>query len=95
MTPLPTNAQDTAATTATPKSATPTVEERGQAFRPVQGGEMQSGEMLLVEAYAAIWIIAFALIALSWVRQKKLDTRVDTLEAALRRARSEKGAEGG
>ncbi|EYF04346.1 CcmD family protein [Chondromyces apiculatus] len=85
-------AQAAAAPAATSTPTTPTVEERGQAFRPVQGGDMQSGEMLLVEAYAAIWLIAFALILLSWRRQQKLDGRLQALEAALERARRAKGS---
>jgi CcmD family protein len=63
---------------------------RSQAFRPVEGGsEMQSGEKLLVEAYAAIWIILFAFLLLSWRRQKQVDRRVATLEATLQQARRE------
>jgi CcmD family protein len=73
-----------------------TAEDRSQAFRPVQGGaELQSGEKLLVEAYAAIWLILFALVLLSWRRQKQIDRRIDVLEAALEKARvgSGKGAD--
>ncbi|WP_437737007.1 CcmD family protein [Sorangium sp. So ce1335] len=69
-----------------------TTDDRAQAFRPVQGGnEMQSGEKLLVEAYAAIWLIIFAMIFLSWRRQKQIDRRIDALEAAVRRARAGSG----
>ncbi|WP_438020029.1 CcmD family protein [Sorangium sp. So ce315] len=67
-------------------------DDRAQAFRPVEGGnELQSGEKLLVEAYAAIWIIIFALVFLSWRRQKQIDRRIDALEAALQRARAGSG----
>ena len=72
-----------------------TAEDRSQAFRPVQGGsELQSGEKLLVEAYAAIWLILFATIFLSWRRQKQIDQRIDVLEGALEKARAaaDKGA---
>jgi CcmD family protein len=69
-----------------------TAEDRAQAFRPVQGGaELQSGEKLLVEAYAAIWLIVFALVLLSWRRQKQIDRRIDVLEAALGKARADSG----
>jgi hypothetical protein len=50
---------------------------------------MQSGEKLLVEAYAAIWIVLFALILLGWRRQKRIDARVAGLEVALAKARAE------
>lgn len=67
-----------------------TVEDRSTTFRPVQGGDqMQSGEHLLVEAYAAIWIVLFALILLGWRRQRRIDARVTGLEAALAQARAE------
>ena len=67
-----------------------TVDDRSTTFRPVQGGDqMQSGERLLVEAYAAIWIVLFALILLGWRRQRKIDARVAGLEAALAQARAD------
>jgi hypothetical protein len=70
------------------------VDDRNTSFRAVQGGgEMQSGEKLLVEAYAAIWVILFALILLSWRRQRGIDERMTVLSAAIDKARveSEKG----
>jgi hypothetical protein len=67
-----------------------TVEDRSTTFRPVQGGDqMQSGEHLLVEAYAAIWVVLFALILLGWRRQRRIDARVAGLEVALAAARAE------
>lgn len=67
-------------------------DDRGQAFRPVEGGDqMQSGEMLLVEAYAAIWLIIFALIFFSWRRQRRMDHRIDALQAAVQKARASAG----
>lgn len=64
--------------------------DRSEAFRPVTGAEtMQSGEKLLVEAYAAIWIILLALFFFSWRRQTRLDARIAELEGALARARRE------
>ena len=73
----------------TPAATSISAEDRSQSFRPVQGGEMQSGEVLLVEAYAAIWAIVFIFIALSFRRQRSLDARVGALEAAIERARRE------
>jgi hypothetical protein len=73
----------------TAPAAPKTTDDRSTTFRPVQGGtEMQSGERLLVEAYAAIWIVLFALILLGWRRQRRIDERVAGLEAALAQARA-------
>ncbi len=59
------------------------------AFHPAEGGnEIQSGERLMVEAYAAIWIIVFAFVLFSWRRQKALDARVAALEGAIARKRA-------
>jgi hypothetical protein len=84
--------------TPTPSVAptTPTADDRSTAFRAVQGGnEMQSGEKLLVEAYAVIWLIAFGLILLSWRRQRRIDDRVTSLEGALAAARAQAQKAGG
>lgn len=68
-------------------TTTTSAEERSTAFRAVQGGELKSGEVLLVEAYAAIWAVAFILILLGFRRQQRLDGRVDALATAIERAR--------
>ena len=85
-------------TTSAPASPTTTVESadgRSTAFRPVEGGnELQSGEKLLVEAYAAIWLILFAMVLFSWRRQKSLDDRMGTLSAAIDKARRKERGEG-
>jgi len=77
------------------KSGAPaTAEDRSTTFQPVQGGnQMQSGERLLVEAYAAIWVILFVFLALMFRRQRRLDQRIEALDDALRRARAS-GAKG-
>jgi CcmD family protein len=73
---------------------TTTAEDRSTAFRAVQGGnEMQSGEKLLVEAYAVIWLVLFGLVLLSWRRQRKIDDRVSSLEGALAAARAQASRE--
>jgi hypothetical protein len=62
----------------------------GEEFKPTTGGQnLQSGEKLLVEAYAIIWVLAFALMFFSWRRQRALDTRVTELETLLARARKD------
>jgi hypothetical protein len=55
------------------------------AFKPVgtNAGETRSGHVLLVEAYALFWLIAFGLLLLTWRRQRVLDRRVADLESKL------------
>jgi CcmD family protein len=78
----------------TPSPTPPTAEDRSTTFQPVQGGnQMQSGERLLVEAYAAIWVVMFVFLALMFRRQRRLDQRIEALDNALRRARA-RAAEG-
>ena len=75
---------------------TAAADDRNTAFRPVQGGtELQSGEKLLVEAYAAIWLILFALVLFSWRRQRGLDERMGVLSAAIDKAREKESRKGG
>jgi hypothetical protein len=74
----------------TPTPTTTTAEDRSTTFRPVEGGnQMQSGERLLVEAYAAIWLILFGLILIWWIRQRQLDERVTMLSGMVARARED------
>ncbi len=77
---------------AAPAATNPSADDRSQSFRAVQGGgEMQSGEKLLVEAYAALWLILFGLVFISWRRQKAIDARVVTLESELAKVRAAPG----
>ena len=46
---------------------------------------MVSGGTLLVEAYAALWLILLAFLFVSWRRQGRIDARVEELERALAR----------
>lgn len=50
--------------------------------------QMQSGEALLVEAYAFIWVVIFGLVLMTWLRQRGLDARMNELEASIARARN-------
>lgn len=61
-------------------------DDRAETFRAVEGGETYSGATLLVEAYAAIWLILIAWIYLLWRKQADLGKRIDGLEAAIDRA---------
>lgn len=80
------------AASAQPAPTSEARDDRNQAFRPVDGAnQMQSGEALLVEAYAAIWLIVFLFVLFSWRRQAKLDERIRTLEDAIAKARTAAG----
>ncbi|MDI3287713.1 CcmD family protein [Polyangium sp. 15x6] len=71
-----------------------TADDRSTTFRAVEGGnQMQSGEKLLVEAYAFIWIVVLVFVASMFRRQRRLDRRVETLEAALQKARAKSGGD--
>jgi CcmD family protein len=66
------------------RSDQPSGDQRGTEFRTVEGGtESMDGNMLMVEAYAALWLILFAFIFVSWRRQGRIDARIDELERAL------------
>jgi CcmD family protein len=67
-----------------PTSTTDDPSGRSTAFRPVENQKpLQSGEKLLVEAYAAIWLILLFFVLMSWRRQRTLDRRIADLEAAV------------
>ena len=69
-----------------------TPEDRDQGFVADQGGtEQTSGAVLLIEAYAAIWLLVFGMIFLSMRRQKKLDARISQLAEELAKARKADG----
>ncbi len=71
------------------QSSQPSADQRPTEFRAVEGGpEMASGATLLVEAYAAVWIVLMVLWVLSWRRQGRIDARISQLERALAGSRS-------
>lgn len=59
--------------------------DRSTEFRAVDEGEMQSGEVLLVQAYAAIWLLLFGMLILLWKKQRGLHARLDSMDKALDR----------
>lgn len=63
------------------------IDDRATEFKAVDGtGEQYDGNTLLVEAYAAIWLIMMVWFAFIWRKQANLSARVDGLEAAIARA---------
>jgi CcmD family protein len=69
----------------TPTPAAP--DDRATEFTAVDpNAEHYSGSTLVVEAYAAIWIILMAWIFLLWRKQAGLAERLDDLERTIDRA---------
>ena len=74
------------------QSAPPTLavpDDRATEFAAVDGGEHYSGGSLLVEAYAAIWVLLMAWIFMLWRKQAQLGERLDGLERTIDRAAAE------
>jgi hypothetical protein len=69
---------------APPTPAVP--DDRATEFTAVEGGEHYSGSTLLVEAYAAIWLILMVWIFMLWRKGASLADRLDGLERAIDRA---------
>lgn len=49
--------------------------------------QLQSGEMLLVEAYAAFWLVVLVFVGLMYLRTRKMEAQLATLVTALAKAR--------
>lgn len=76
-----------ASATAPAPQASATPDDRSTSFRAVEGGpEMQSGAVLLVEAYAAIWLVLMFWLLMLWRKQRALHERLDEVERGLSRA---------
>lgn len=77
------------APSAAPSTAPPAgaPDDRATEFTAVDGtSEHYAGSTLLVEAYAAIWVILMLWLFLLWRKQATLTDRLDGLEAAIDRA---------
>jgi hypothetical protein len=63
-------------------------DDRATEFKAVEGdtGEHYSGYSLMVEAYAAIWLILMLWLVFLWRKQADLTARMSGLEAAIVRA---------
>ena len=65
-----------------PSASTP--DDRATSFQAVKGEpEHYSGETLLVSAYAVLWVIVLAWVALVWRKQAALTLRLDDLERVI------------
>jgi CcmD family protein len=67
--------------------------DRATTFQAVQGAgeEHYSGEVLLVSAYAIVWVIVLLWVALVWRKQSALNSRLDDLERILDKAAASAG----
>jgi hypothetical protein len=65
-----------------------TPSDRATTFQAVQGNgtEQYSGGVLLVTAYAVLWVVMFAWVALVWRKQRTLDSRLADLEGVIKKA---------
>lgn len=63
-------------------------DERESQYRAVEGGnDIASGPTLLVEAYAAIWLVLLGFLLLSWRRQSRINAKMAELERIVSEAR--------
>jgi hypothetical protein len=70
-------------------SAAPaTPDDRSTSFTAVEGNakEQYSGGALLVTAYAALWVVLFAWVAIVWRKQGAVNARLADLERVLDQA---------
>jgi hypothetical protein len=67
-------------------------DDRATTFQPVAGAQPEhySGEVLLVSAYAILWVILIAWIALVWRKQSSLGDRLADLEREIDKAAAAK-----
>jgi len=70
----------------TPPKDSSNPNDRATTFQAVEGGEQHSGAVLLVEAYAAIWLFLLGFVLIQWRRQAALHARLDDLERVVDRA---------
>jgi|HubBroStandDraft_2_1064218.scaffolds.fasta_scaffold06316_8 hypothetical protein len=72
--------------------ANDTPDDRATTFQPVTGTQPEhySGEALLVSAYAILWMILIAWIALVWRKQSTLGARLADLEREIDKAAAAK-----
>lgn len=68
-------------------------DDRATAFQAVQGpqAEHYSGEVLLVSAYAILWVILVSYIGLVWRKQSLMNARLAELEKVLEKAAASRG----
>jgi hypothetical protein len=75
-----------------PTAAAESPSDRATTFQPLQGpqAEHYSGEVLLVSAYAILWVILISWIALVWRKESVLGARLADLEREIDKAAANK-----
>jgi len=93
--PMVTTVTSLTSLTAQAQPATP--DDRATSFQAVPGNaaEQYSGSTLLVAAYAALWIVLFAWVAVVWRKQAALHERLGDLEKVIDKAAASKDARAG
>lgn len=77
-------AEHTTTTNPEPTASSDSPNDRATTFQAVKGEpEHYSGETLLVTAYAVLWVIVLAWVAVAWRKQAALTARLDDLERVL------------
>jgi hypothetical protein len=71
-----------------PTPAPPSVNDRATTFQAVEGAQPEhySGEVLLVSAYAAVFVILIAWVALIWRKAGAMGDRLTALEGEIDKA---------
>jgi hypothetical protein len=71
-----------------PTAASPSVNDRATTFQAVEGAQPEhySGEVLLVSAYAAVFVILIAWVTLIWRKAGAMDERLSALEQEIDKA---------
>ncbi len=93
---LPPHPQPSSSAATTPSavpapSSSATPDDRTTAFHSVDTQSDQGlGTTLLVEAYAAIWIILMGFVLLGWRKQAAIGARLDELEKAIDKSEAAK-----
>ncbi len=83
----PSSASAPAASTPAPVPVASTTDDRGGAFRAVDGaGESVSGGNLLIAAYGVVWFIVLALVVRTFSRQSQTAEGLAKLEEQIKKA---------
>jgi hypothetical protein len=71
--------------------------DRATTFQAVSGPQPEhySGELLLVSAYAVLWLILLVWVAFVWRKQSGMSARLEELERELDRAAARRSASSG
>jgi hypothetical protein len=71
-----------------PPASPASPDDRATTFQAVQGAQAEhySGEVLLVSAYSALWVILLCWVALLWRKQSAMNARLEELDREIDKA---------